>query len=182
MKRRNLTYFLSITKIPPFHQEKKSLRVTYHLEFKALYDADHGVRIINSLANNILMVAADVNNPGHRVWCDKLSPRNGFTYVMINESDMALGFSEALFSGPEQLSRLGNSNFNLVSQKITYLNLSSPSHLGNLHKYFEGDVPILSDIFPIIFSGNNPTQGYGLTFLPRGDFPQAFNLKYCRYC
>jgi hypothetical protein len=37
MKRRNLTYFLSITKIPPFHQEKKSLRVTYHLEFKALY-------------------------------------------------------------------------------------------------------------------------------------------------
>jgi hypothetical protein len=38
MKRRNLTYFLSITKIPPFHQEKKSLRVTYHLEFKALYN------------------------------------------------------------------------------------------------------------------------------------------------
>lgn len=145
-------------------------------------DADSSIKVINEVANNILMVAADVNNPGHEDWCDKLSPRNGSSYITINESDLALSLSEMLFPGPEQMARLGNSNFNLKSRKITYLNVTSSSHLGNMHRYFEGNQPVLKDVFSLIFSGKSPLEDRNITFLTRDDFPQAYNLRYCPYC
>ncbi|MFT4553543.1 MAG: esterase/lipase superfamily enzyme [Chlamydiales bacterium] len=145
-------------------------------------EADSSVKIINEVANNILMVAADVNNPGHEDWCDKLSPTRGSAYVTINESDLALSLSEMLFAGPEQMARLGNSNFNLKSRKVTYLNVSSSSHLGNMHRYFEGNQPVLKDVFSIIFKGKNPLEDRSITLLSRDDSPQAYNLRYCPYC
>ena len=61
--------------------------------------------------DNIGLVAADANNPGHEQWVQNLPTRNRL-YVVINENDSALKWSRRK-PGGEQKERLGSHPRNL---------------------------------------------------------------------
>ncbi len=89
------------------------------------------------LFDNIAMCAADVNNPAHAEWLDRLQPRNRL-YVTINEDDGALQASR-LKGGNEQLARLGHWTRNLNAPQVVYVDFTHAHHVGASHAYFEGD-------------------------------------------
>ena len=113
------------------------------------------------LFDNIVIIAADVNNPGHVDWVDQIKFRNRLL-ITINEDDFALAFSE-LKGGDEQESRLGNSVRNLNSQNATYLDFTDAKSIGNAHNYFTKDDPLentkVKEIFQTAFSGGRAEQG-----------------------
>lgn len=86
--------------------------------------------------DNILMVAADVNNPGHVEWVEKIQVRNRL-YITINEDDYALAASRVK-GGDEQLARLGHYPYNLDARQAVYVDFTNAPHVGNSHAYFEG--------------------------------------------
>lgn len=137
--------------------------------------------IINQLANNILLASPDVNNPGHELWCSRLSPRRGRVYVTLNSEDLPLKLSE-LLGGSEQRPRLGRSPMNLKCRNIIYLNLTNLFHLGNIHRNFLGEVPVITKVFQLIFKGMNPLESDEVTFKKNHYSPQVFHLKYCPRC
>jgi esterase/lipase superfamily enzyme len=86
--------------------------------------------------DNILMVAADVNNPGHAEWVEKIQVRNRL-YIAINEDDYALRASR-MKGGDEQLARLGHYPYNLTAKQAVYVDFTDAPHVGQSHAYFEG--------------------------------------------
>jgi esterase/lipase superfamily enzyme len=88
------------------------------------------------LFDNIVMCSADVNNPEHAEWVDRLQVRNRL-YVTINEDDSALKAAR-LKGGEEQLARLGHWTSNLTARDAVYLDFTNAKHVGSSHAYFEG--------------------------------------------
>lgn len=88
------------------------------------------------LFDNVVLAAADTNNPGHQDWVDRIRVRNR-VYVTINEDDSALRVSR-LKGGEEQLARLGHYPYNLHSRQTVYVDFSDASKVGDSHAYFEG--------------------------------------------
>lgn len=88
------------------------------------------------LFDNILMCAADVNNPGHVEWVDRMEARNRL-YITINEEDAALRASR-LKGGDEQRARLGHWTSNLTSEQASYVDFTRAKKVGSAHAYFEG--------------------------------------------
>jgi hypothetical protein len=86
--------------------------------------------------DNIIMAAADVNNPGHASWLEPLQTRNRL-YVTINEDDNALRASR-MKGGDEQLARLGHHRRELYASNATYVDFTDAPKIGNSHAYFEG--------------------------------------------
>lgn len=86
--------------------------------------------------DNVLLVAADVNNPGHAGWVDNIPVRNRM-YVVINEEDYALRWSR-MKPGSEQLSRLGHHLRNLVSRNVHYIDVTNADGVDDGHSYFKG--------------------------------------------
>ena len=84
--------------------------------------------------DNILLLSADVNNPAHSQWVDKIELRNRL-FITINENDFALDFSDSK-PGREQKARLGNTIRNLTSANALYVNFTKAQHVGNSHNYF----------------------------------------------
>lgn len=105
--------------------------------------------------DNILLVAADVNNPGHADWLDVIPARNRM-YVVINEADYALKWSR-MKPGSEQLSRLGHHLRNLVSRNIHYIDVTNVDGVEDGHSYFLGQVVSKNDqlrsMFERMFGG-----------------------------
>lgn len=89
------------------------------------------------LFDNVIMVAADTNNQGHREWIDRIEFRNRL-YVTINENDSALRFSR-MKGGFEQRARLGHFPYELDSRRVVYVDMTRASNVGDSHAYFEGD-------------------------------------------
>lgn len=92
-----------------------------------------------SFLDNIVLLAADTNNPGHGAWVNQLSPRQG-VYVTVNRNDGALGLSERKL-GRKQRERLGRLPRNFESETAVYVDFTRLGHIRSLpasHAYFEG--------------------------------------------
>ena len=86
--------------------------------------------------DNVVLAAADTNNPGHQEWINLIQARNR-VYVTINEDDSALKVSR-IKGGDEQLARLGHYPYNLHSRQTVYVDFTNASKVGDSHAYFEG--------------------------------------------
>lgn len=91
----------------------------------------------SALFDNIMLVAADVNNKDHEQWVDKIQYRRRL-YITINEDDSALRLSRMKF-GDKQLARLGHFTQNLNSRNAIYLDFTKSRAVNEAsHAYFEG--------------------------------------------
>lgn len=108
--------------------------------------------------DNISMVAADVNNPGHESWIEKLPARNR-VYVAINENDFALKWSRRK-PGDEQKERLGHHLRNLSALNVYYLDFTNNKGVNKEHAYFLGgsvsNNPTSRKVFAGMFEGRRP--------------------------
>lgn len=106
--------------------------------------------------DNISLVAADANNPGHRTWVENLPVRNRL-YVVINEDDYALKWSRRK-PGDAQEERLGHHLKNLTAQNAYYLDVSRSRGVGKEHSYFKGGTvdnnATLRRMFAKLFEGS----------------------------
>ena len=122
---------------------------------------------LRSLAfDNIALVAADANNPGHESWVEALPVRNRL-YVVINENDGALKWSRRK-PGDEQKERLGHHLRNLVARNACYIDITRNRGVGSEHSYFKGDTvkqnAKLRGVFRRIFEGGRAEES--LTYHP----------------
>ncbi len=127
----------------------------YVLKYATLPSGSHARKLT---FDNVCLVAADANNKDHEKWVDAIDSRIG-SYVAINENDFALGWSRRK-PGEEQLPRLGHHLKGLNSENATYIDVTSASHVGNDHGYFQGDPVIKNDslraVFACLFQGERP--------------------------
>ncbi|EKU97868.1 hypothetical protein Lepto7375DRAFT_7113 [Leptolyngbya sp. PCC 7375] len=116
------------------------------------------------LFDNIVMLAADVNNEGHADWVDRVRFRNRL-FITINEDDAALLASKAL-AGDEQKARLGHWPRNLTARNATYLDFTDAADVVAHHNYFTDDSALqnerIKEIFARAFTGQKAERG--LTF------------------
>lgn len=89
-----------------------------------------------SIFDNVVLVAADVNNEGHAEWIDRVAYRRRL-YVTINEDDKALRLSR-LKVGDAQKARLGHFTQNLTAERAIYFDFTRALHVEDSHAYFEG--------------------------------------------
>jgi esterase/lipase superfamily enzyme len=117
------------------------------------------------LFDNIVMCAADVNNPSHASWVDQLQARNRL-YITINEDDSALRASR-LKGGDEQEARLGHWTRNLSSTQAAYVDFTNAKSVGSEHAYFEGtalDNPKVRKFFASALQGQRAEQAAALEY------------------
>lgn len=88
--------------------------------------------------DNVVLCSADVNNPDHAEWLDRVQFRRSI-YVAINENDFALAASRMKF-GKKQLARLGHFTRGLNADHATYLDFTRAEGVGKSHSYFASDV------------------------------------------
>lgn len=111
--------------------------------------------------DNVSLVAADANNPGHDEWLEQIPARNRI-YVVINENDHALKWSRRK-PGDEQKERLGAHLRNLVAGNAYYVNVTRNRGVGSDHSYFKGSAvagnATLLRLFTRMFEGGNAEAG-----------------------
>lgn len=107
--------------------------------------------------DNIALVAADCNNPGHREWVERLNARRR-VYIAINEEDYALRWSR-IKPGEAQRERLGHYLKGLNASNADYIDFTAAEGVGKSHSYFlNGEMPIAPEVravFAALFSGQS---------------------------
>jgi esterase/lipase superfamily enzyme len=113
------------------------------------------------LFDNIIMLAADVNNKDHAEWVDRIKFRNRL-FVSINEDDFALAASRAK-GGEQQQARLGHWIKNLNARHAMYLNFTEGDLVDNSHNYYsDGNAlnnPNIRRVWQSAFNGGRAEQG-----------------------
>ena len=111
--------------------------------------------------DNIIMLSADVNNPGHEVWVNQVKVRNRL-FISINEDDNALNLADKK-SGREQQARLGNTARNLISPNAFYINFTDAERVKRRHNYFTDERALrnerVKDFFQVAFNGGRAERG-----------------------
>ena len=111
--------------------------------------------------DNIVLLSADVNNPDHETWLDRVKCRNRL-FVTINEDDFALNLSDSKL-GAEQKARLGNTIRNLSSSNAFYVDFTDADRVENQHNYFSNEKvlqnPRIKKFFQIAFNGGRAERG-----------------------
>lgn len=111
--------------------------------------------------DNVNLVAADVNNPGHKEWVETIPVRNRLN-VFINEDDGALKWSRRK-PGDAQRERLGNYLRNLTASNAYYLDVTRSRGVGSGHSYFKGSSVrnnnTLKQVFSKAFEGGKAEVG-----------------------
>lgn len=135
--------------------------------YLAKYATIPGDSSLRSLVfDNMSLIAADANNPGHEQWMIHYQTRNRL-YVVINEEDYALKWSRRK-PGDEQKERLGQHTRNLVSPNVNYIDVTGSKGVGSLHSYFLGKAVTgnagLKRMFKKMFEGGNAEAA--LTYHP----------------
>lgn len=87
--------------------------------------------------DNVALIAADANNPGHPEWVERIQVRNRL-YILINEDDYALAWSRRK-PGDEQRERLGQYLLNLTARNARYIDVTAADGVKNAHTYFVGE-------------------------------------------
>lgn len=110
--------------------------------------------------DNIALVAADANNPGHESWVQCLPTRNRL-YIVLNENDGALSWSRRK-PGDEQKARLGHHLRNLIAENAYYIDVTRNRGVATEHSYFKGKSvnrnASLKKVFERIFEGGKAEQ------------------------
>lgn len=83
------------------------------------------------LFDNIVLNAADVDLRDHWLWADRLVYAVR-AFAIINERDSILNISDAV-----NANRLGNTARDLLSARLTYVDLSEGKGIGKKHRHFE---------------------------------------------
>lgn len=126
-----------------------------------------------ALFDNVILVAADVNNRDHEVsigscasspslnilhpqlWCNRIKVRNRL-YIVINEHDKPLEISK-LLPGDEQETRLGHSLVNLSCPHAIYVDVTNhvATDVEGSHAYFARAQanPAVSGMFGAMYNG-----------------------------
>lgn len=116
--------------------------------------------------DNVILAAADANNPEHALWVDRIRCRNR-VYITINEDDKALSVSR-MKTGDEQLARLGHYLYGLDSQQGVYVNFTDVRGVRDSHAYFEGTTiksnPKIKSFFNGAFNGRRAELLTNLNF------------------
>ena len=111
--------------------------------------------------DNIVLLAPDVNNPGHEIWIDRVKCRNRL-FVAINEDDFALDLSDNK-GGSEQKARLGNTIRNLSSANAFYVDFTEAKHVESQHNYFSSKKALKNErikkFFQVAFNGGRAERG-----------------------
>lgn len=120
-----------------------------------------GVASRKLVFDNVSLLAADTNNPGHEEWVESIQVRNRL-YILINEDDYALAWSRRK-PGDEQLERLGSYVRNLNAGNAYYIDATGAPSVKNAHNYFVGG-PVernqsLKEFFAAAFEGRRGEQG-----------------------
>lgn len=127
---------------------KKTLQSTVSDSHKLLFD-------------NVILLAADVNNQDHAKWVDKIPVRKS-VYITINENDFALGLSRAKL-GDDQLARLGHHRKQLNSKEAIYVDFTNAPLVDKSHAYFEDNsvknkTSKAFQFFLKVFNGKHPDE------------------------
>ena len=113
------------------------------------------------LFDNILMLAADVNNHDHAEWVEKIQYRNRL-FIAINEDDTALLASRAK-SGEQQKARLGHWMRNLTAKNAIYIDFTDAQFVHTHHNYFTDEGALrnarIKDFFRVAFNGGKAERG-----------------------
>lgn len=113
------------------------------------------------LFDNIVMLAADVNNYDHAKWVDRIQYRNRLI-ITINEDDTAL-FASRAKSGEQQKARLGHWLRNLTAEQATYLDFTGAQYVKKSHNYFSDESVLrnarIKKVFEIAFNGGKAEDG-----------------------
>lgn len=111
--------------------------------------------------DNIVMLAADVNNEAHAEWVDRVRFRNRLV-ITINEDDAALLASKAM-AGENQKARLGHWPRNLTARNATYIDFTDAAHIVAHHNYFSDASALenrrIQEIFQRAFNGQKAERG-----------------------
>ncbi|MEO1006416.1 MAG: alpha/beta hydrolase [Cyanobacteria bacterium J06638_38] len=83
--------------------------------------------------DNVLLMQADVDNPGHERWTDELRYCRR-VYATINEKDWVLRTSDVV-----NRDRLGASTNNLVSNHVRYVDFTDAEGIGKKHDFFRSN-------------------------------------------
>ena len=113
----------------------------------------------NLVFDNVCLVAADVNNPGHETWVECIPSRKRL-YVVINENDWALKWSR-IKPGNEQKERLGHNLKNLNASNAYYIDVTRSKNVESQHSYFKGEAlknETIKGIFSRILTGGIAEQ------------------------
>jgi len=112
------------------------------------------------LFDNIVLLAADVNNEAHAAWVNRVQYRNRL-YITINEDDVALAASR-LKTGEDQKARLGHWVQNLDATNAVYLDFTDADRVSRSHAYFEDGAvqnPVVKRVFTDVFNGRRAELG-----------------------
>ncbi|MEO0535527.1 MAG: alpha/beta hydrolase [Cyanobacteria bacterium P01_A01_bin.123] len=113
------------------------------------------------LFDNIVMLAADVNNHDHAQWVDRIQYRNRL-FITINEDDSAL-FASRAKTGEQQRARLGHWLRNLTAKNATYLDFTDAQFIRAHHNYFSDESALqnsrIRELFQVAFNGGKAEQG-----------------------
>ena len=119
--------------------------------------------------DNILLMQADVDNPGHERWTGELRYCRRI-YVTINENDWVLRTSDVV-----NRERLGASTNNLISKHVRYVDFTDTEGIGKKHGYFRSQqLPNdrVKDFFKLVLTGYRAERG-----LERDPITGAFLLS-----
>ena len=140
--------------------------------FKGMFTQGHYASETR-IFDNIVMLAADVNNKNHKDFVDNIKCR-GNVYITINKKDKALGFSSFKL-GKKQKPRLGEYLKHLNSDAV-YINLTGQNgtrHQPGSHAYFSGKImkenESLFSFCNHVFNGRDVEEEMHLIYNPRNN-------------
>lgn len=112
--------------------------------------------------DNIVLQQADVDNPSHQTWVNKLRFAKRI-YVTINERDVVLAASDVI-----NRDRLGNTARNLVADRPIYVDFTGADEVGKDHRiYFQAIAnDRVKDFFSLAFNGKRAERLEGIQYVP----------------
>lgn len=112
------------------------------------------------LFDNIILQQADVDNPSHQTWVNKLRFASRI-YVTINERDVVLAVSDVI-----NRDRLGNTARNLVADRPIYVDFTGADEVGKDHRiYFQAIANRrIKGFFSLAFNGKRAERLEGIQY------------------
>jgi len=129
------------------------------------YVGDVSYEAETNIFENVILCQADVDNPGHECWVDKIETGKR-VYVTINENDWVLKWSDANF----QKARLGRFAEGLKSTKAHYFDFTEGPNVGRTHGVFYKETnDVVKEFFTEVLNGRRGDSVKGLHYNARSN-------------